>query len=162
MKKALAFIKFLPCFIWSFLLKTDVLLVASVKPKQAYALSKALNRVLIRGFSCSVKDHSLNGYRDGYGCDLYIRTTRIKQKKKTYTQWGGKCESDNIELWSPFDGKTYTSKARMRDEARARGLIEIGNENVEAVQARKRQEIQREQAADVSKDVRKALQQLGY
>lgn len=32
--------------------------------------------------------------------------------------------------WSPFDGKFYTSKGRLRDAAKAEGLIEVGNEYI--------------------------------
>lgn len=32
------------------------------------------------------------------------------------------------EMWSPVDGKRYTSKSKYRAEIRARGLTEVGNE----------------------------------
>lgn len=36
--------------------------------------------------------------------------------------------TDNIELQSQVDGKTYTSKARLRRSYRERGYVEVGNE----------------------------------
>lgn len=65
--------------------------------------------------------------------------------------------TDNCELVAPFDGKVYTSKAKMRDEARARDLIEIGNENVDKIQSKKRQEIMAEQRASTRGDIERAL-----
>lgn len=38
--------------------------------------------------------------------------------------------SDGIEMVHPATGEVYTSKARFRDETRARGLTEIGNETL--------------------------------
>lgn len=35
---------------------------------------------------------------------------------------------DTIEMWSPMDGKHYTSKSKYRAEVRARGLTEVGTE----------------------------------
>lgn len=65
--------------------------------------------------------------------------------------------TDSTETWSPFDGKTYTSKAKMRNEAKARGLIELGNENVDKIQSKRRAEIIAEQRMSTRGDIEKAL-----
>ena len=40
--------------------------------------------------------------------------------------------SDTIpETWNPVDGKHYESKSRMRQVAKARGLVELGNDVIE-------------------------------
>ena len=36
--------------------------------------------------------------------------------------------ADNEHVWAPFDGNVYPSAARMRQEARGRGLEEAGEE----------------------------------
>lgn len=52
------------------------------------------------------------------------------------------------------NGKLYTSKKKFRDETRARGCIEIGNETTKVLAPRKRIELDRRQRAD---DIRRAI-----
>lgn len=60
--------------------------------------------------------------------------------------------SDNIDPFrSQADGKMYDSKSAYRRTLKARGLIEVGNENVQT---------QRTALPPVKQDLRRALEQL--
>lgn len=65
--------------------------------------------------------------------------------------------NDSTETLAPFDGKVYTSKAKMRAEAKARDLVEIGTENLDRIQSRRREEIVGEQRASVRSDIERSL-----
>lgn len=94
---------------------------------------------------------------DGVTTDAYHQAKANEKANKKYNSF---VIGDAIELVAPFDGKTYTSKAKMRAEANARGLIEIGNENIDRVQSAKRREIYTDQRKQVRADIERALHNL--
>lgn len=55
------------------------------------------------------------------------------------------------------NGKYYTSKKKFRDETKARGCIEIGNETATVLKPRKRKELSKEQRKN---DIRRAIYEL--
>jgi len=58
------------------------------------------------------------------------------------------------ETWHPANGKYYTSKKRFRDETKARGCIEVGNEIKEKLKPRKHIRASKRQRRD---DIKRAL-----
>lgn len=58
--------------------------------------------------------------------------------------------SDTIELRHPSNGKIYQSKKAFRDETRARGLTEMGNEAFPAERVPTDAEVAREVAGDIA------------
>lgn len=109
-----------------------------------------------------MKDPSVNresvdyevGFRDAYSYGF--TEPKREEVRKSFGLL-----TDSTETLAPFDGKTYTSKAKMRAEANARGLIEIGNENVDKIQGKRREEIQQEIRRDAREDIKRALHMIG-
>jgi len=106
--------------------------------------------------SAAMKDDGM------YHVTVYQHIPNEKKVFKIDSQRSFDVITDSTEVLAPFDGKVYTSKAAMRAEANARGLVELGNENVDRIQGERRAEIQREMQADTRRDVKEALQRMGH